>query len=95
MRYSGGTSSWGTGPKEDHTFAGSKGCGKILHFGGKCIHPLWGNPNSPVGTPIVTYKGCTEDRLQFCWTNEGDLKHLTSGLCIQVNVVLPTKNFSL
>ena len=79
--------SWGTGPKEDHTFAGSKGCGKILHFGGKCIHPLWGNPNSPAGTPIVTYKGCTEDRLQFCWTNEGDLKHLTSGLCIQVNIV--------
>ena len=50
------------------------------------MHPLMGNPNPGDMTPIVTYAGCTEDRLQFCWTDEGDLKHLTSGLCIQVNI---------
>ena len=84
VRYRGGTTSWGTGPQEDHTFAGSKGCGPIVHLGGKCIHPKGGNPNPRTGVNIVIYGGCTEDRLQFCLTTGGDLKHLTSGLCIQV-----------
>merc|ERR1712224_666266 len=57
-------------------------CGYIQHSGGKCIHPLGGSPNPPVGTKICTATGCREDRLYFCKTASGELRHKTSGLCI-------------
>jgi len=59
-------------------------CGYIQHFGGKCIHPLNGQAKSPPGTKIVTYSGCDqEERLQYCVTPGGEIRHKGSGLCIQ------------
>jgi len=57
-------------------------CGYIQHTGGKCIHPYGGSPTPEPGTAIVTYDGCHEERLYYCLTENGELRHKTSDLCL-------------
>lgn len=67
-------------------------CGYIQHSGSKCIHPLGGSATSPAGTNIVTHSGCNEERLFFCKTGAGELRHKTSGLCIVPTTNNPSNN---
>ena len=69
--------------EESESCSGDQCCGYILHSEGKCIHPQDGSHLVRGAITLPYNRGCKEERLYFCITSLGEIRHKMSGLCIQ------------
>ena len=57
-------------------------CGYIQHYGGHCLHPYGGEENPGPGTRLILHPVCKIERLYYCVTPQGEIRHKISGRCI-------------